>query len=156
MSVPRVARAVFPGFPHHVTQRGNRRAQTFFSPGDYYFYLNLLREYTQRRSVSVLAYCLMPNHVHMVLVPATKDGLHRVMLSGGSLRREESGSIEAGLPTRELPMVKCGGLLRAWARQPADDHAAEHAAAGRRHELGFLARVGRRPRGATRLARELG
>jgi putative transposase len=63
-----------------VTQRGNRRAQTFFCRGDYYFYLNLLLDYTRRRSVSVLAYCLMPNHVHLVLVPTAGDGLHRVML----------------------------------------------------------------------------
>jgi putative transposase len=78
--VPRLARVVFPAYPHHVTQRGNRRAQVFFSPSDYRSYLELLRDYTERHSVTVLAYCLMPNHVHLVLVPQSSNGLHRVML----------------------------------------------------------------------------
>jgi putative transposase len=78
--VPRLARVVIPACPHHVTQRGNRRAQVFFSPADYRSYLDLLRDYTRRHATSVLAYCLMPNHVHLVLVPETRTGLHRVML----------------------------------------------------------------------------
>jgi putative transposase len=63
--------------PHHVTQRGNHRAQVFFSDADHLTYLALLREYTMQHQVAVLAYCLMPNHVHLVLVPAATDSLPR-------------------------------------------------------------------------------
>lgn len=69
------------GVPHHVTQRGNRRQPVFHSDDDYRSYLALLREYTAKYSVEVLAYCLMPNHVHMVLVPSTRDGLNQVLRS---------------------------------------------------------------------------
>lgn len=73
--VPRIPRFVCAGLPHHVTQRGNHRAQVFFSDADYQTYLALLREYTVRHEVAVLAYCLMPNHVHLVLVPRAKESL---------------------------------------------------------------------------------
>jgi putative transposase len=74
--MPRVARIVIPGIPHHVTQRGNRRGTVFFSDTDRQAYLSLLRTCADRQSVEVLAYCLMPNHVHLVVVPRTPDGLH--------------------------------------------------------------------------------
>lgn len=75
MAVPRIARFLCAGLPHHVTQRGNRRGQVFFSDADHQTYLALLREYSVRHEVAVLAYCLMPNHVHLVLVPAAIDSL---------------------------------------------------------------------------------
>lgn len=71
----RLARVVVPGLPHHVTQRGNRRQQTFFNDDDYRAYIALVAEHCRASGVSVLAYCLMPNHVHLVLVPETADGL---------------------------------------------------------------------------------
>ncbi len=77
--MPRVARVVVPGVPHHVTQRGNRRGTVFFNDHDRNAYLSLLRACTARQSVEVLAYCLMPNHVHLVVVPSTADGLHRTL-----------------------------------------------------------------------------
>jgi REP-associated tyrosine transposase len=77
--MPRIARAVFANVPHHVTQRGNRRGTVFFSNDDRSEYLRLLREYADRHAVDVLAYCLMPNHVHIVVVPATKSALHQVL-----------------------------------------------------------------------------
>ncbi len=77
--MPRAPRVVCAGVPHHVTQRGNRRGQVFFSEGDRRSYLELLREYTTRHAVEVLAYCLMPNHVHLVLVPSTTGSLHRAL-----------------------------------------------------------------------------
>jgi putative transposase len=77
--MPRIARVVFPGVPHHVTQRGNRREQVFFVDTDRYAYLNCFRKYADRHDLDVLAYCLMPNHVHMVVVPATGHALHRAM-----------------------------------------------------------------------------
>lgn len=71
----RIARVVAPGYPHHITQRGNRRQQTFFSDEDYRAYLNLMSEWCGRCRVSVWAYCLMPNHVHLVVVPESEVGL---------------------------------------------------------------------------------
>ena len=71
----RIARAVAPGIPHHITQRGNRRQQTFFNDEDYQFYLELMSEWCVKYHVEAWAYCLMPNHVHLILVPETKDGL---------------------------------------------------------------------------------
>jgi putative transposase len=77
--MPRIARVVFPGVPHHVTQRGNRREQVFFANLDHYAYLNCLQDYAVLHELDVLAYCLMPNHVHMVVVPTTEHALHRAM-----------------------------------------------------------------------------
>ena len=71
----RMARLVVPNHPHHVTQRGNRRQRTFFSPDDYRTYLHLLSEAKARSGVAVWAYCLMPNHVHLIVVPEREDGL---------------------------------------------------------------------------------
>lgn len=71
----RVARIVLPNTPHHVTQRGNRRQQTFFCDDDYARYLKLLRRWCERFSVSIDAFCLMPNHVHLILVPSDPTGL---------------------------------------------------------------------------------
>ena len=77
--MPRAPRIVVPGVPHHVTQRGNRRGAVFFSDDDRRSYLALLREYAAKHSVKVLAYCLMPNHVHLVVVPPVADSLHRAL-----------------------------------------------------------------------------
>ena len=71
----RLARVVVPGVPHHVTQRGNRRLETFFEDADYKAYLELMAESCAAAKVAVWAYCLMPNHVHLVLVPKDPDGL---------------------------------------------------------------------------------
>lgn len=73
--MPRVARIVAPGLPHHVTQRGCRKQQTFFCDGDYRAYLRLLKDRLARSDVKLWAYCLMPNHVHAVVVPADQGGL---------------------------------------------------------------------------------
>ncbi len=77
--MPRLPRTVCAGVPHHVTQRGNRRERVFFSDEDRCIYLKWLAAYTTTHEVDVLAYCLMDNHVHLVLVPAAPDGLHRVL-----------------------------------------------------------------------------
>lgn len=79
MAMPRKARIVIPGVPHHITQRGTRRLPTFFEPTDYTRYIDLVAEGCRAASVEVLAYCLMPNHVHFVLVPSTIDGLTRAL-----------------------------------------------------------------------------
>src|SRR5205823_14941463 len=68
--MPRLARTVIPYLPHHVTQRGNRRQQTFFSDEDYALYIALMADWCRRRRVEIWSYCLMPNHVHLIAVPA--------------------------------------------------------------------------------------
>lgn len=73
----RLARIVVPGLPHLVTQRGNRGEPTFFEDGDYALYLDLLAESSARARTKIWAYCLMPNHVHMIVVPSTEDGLRQ-------------------------------------------------------------------------------
>ena len=71
----RLARVVIPGVPHHVTQRGNRRAQVFFEDHERQRYLALVQHYCRRYGLQVLAYCLMDNHVHWVVVPDTEAAL---------------------------------------------------------------------------------
>jgi putative transposase len=75
----RMPRLVVPGYPHHVTQRGNRRQETFFCEDDYLYYINLLSESAGQAGTEIWAYCLMPNHVHLVMVPSTEDGLRATL-----------------------------------------------------------------------------
>jgi len=75
----RIARVIAPGLPHHVTQRGNRLQQTFFEPEDYQAYLALMAEWCGKLHVQIRAYCLMPNHVHLIAVPETEEGLARAI-----------------------------------------------------------------------------
>lgn len=75
----RVARIVVPGFAHHVTQRGNRRSDVFETDEDRQKYLTFLKLYAERHGLEVWAYCLMTNHVHMVVVPAREDSLGRAL-----------------------------------------------------------------------------
>lgn len=73
--MPRVARIVIPGIAHHVTQRGNRRQAIFVSDADRHLYLKLLGEGLADSGTTCTAWCLMDNHVHLVLVPADERGL---------------------------------------------------------------------------------
>ena len=75
----RLARLVIPGLPHHVTQRGNRRQQTFFNDGDYAAYMELMADWRREEGLEIWGYCLMPNHVHLIAVPATEQGLRRAV-----------------------------------------------------------------------------
>ena len=75
----RIARVVAPGIPHHVTQRGNRRQETFFCDENYRVYIALMAEWCSRFNVDVLAYCLMPNHTHLLAVPETQDSLREAI-----------------------------------------------------------------------------
>jgi putative transposase len=65
--------------PHHVTQRGNRRQQTFFQEGDYAAYLELMAEWCGKEGVEIWGYCLMPNHAHLIAVPALEAALRRAV-----------------------------------------------------------------------------
>jgi len=71
----RMARIVIPNIPHHITQRGNRSQKVFFSDKDKVSYLNLLHKHAQDAGLSLWAYCLMDNHVHLIAVPEKEDSL---------------------------------------------------------------------------------
>jgi putative transposase len=88
----RLARVVIPHHPHHVTQRGNGRARTFFGDGDYALYRDLLAEHCRAAGVEVWAWCLMPNHVHLILVPSDPDGLRRAL---SRVHRRYAGIVQA-------------------------------------------------------------
>jgi putative transposase len=88
----RLARLVVPGLPHHVTQRGNGRARTFFSDADYAYYRDRLGEHCTAADVAVWGWVLMPNHVHLILVPKDEDGLRRAL---APLHRRYAGHVHA-------------------------------------------------------------
>jgi putative transposase len=103
LAMPRGARIVFPGVPHHVTQRGNRRQTVFFCADDYRAYLNLAAQACREAGVEVWAYCLMPNHVHLVASPTTESGLasaigaiHSAYARQINRRREWTGHLWQG------------------------------------------------------------
>jgi len=88
----RLARVVIPGLPHHVTQRGNGRGKTFFGDDDYALYRDLLATHCRAAKVEVWAWCLMPNHVHLILVPSDPDGLRRAL---SRVHRAYAGIVQA-------------------------------------------------------------
>jgi len=73
--MPRIARLVVVGIPHHITQRGNYKQEVFSGREDYCRYLEWLKEYKGKHNLSVLAFCLMPNHVHFIAIPYKEDSL---------------------------------------------------------------------------------
>ena len=77
--MPRLRRVVAPSIPHHVTQRGNRRQQTFFEESDFRSYERSLRRWCDEFGVSIWAYCLMPNHVHLIVVPSHEASLAKAI-----------------------------------------------------------------------------
>lgn len=90
----RLPRITVPDIPHHVTQRGNRRQRVFLEDGDYALYRDLLADHCVASDVAVWSYCLMPNHVHLILVPKDSSGLSRAI---GETHRRYSGYINARL-----------------------------------------------------------
>jgi len=75
--MPRIARVVIPGLPHHIVQRGVRRMDVFFSDNDRNEYLKQLSTQGARFGLSYLAWCLMANHVHLIAIPEEKNSLAR-------------------------------------------------------------------------------
>ncbi len=88
----RHSRLVVPGIPHHVTQRGNRRLPVFFAEGDYQAYKALLAKSCAKAGTQVWAYCLMPNHVHLILIPSHEDGLRAAL---GETHRRYTSHVNA-------------------------------------------------------------
>jgi putative transposase len=75
MAMPRIARLAMPDRVYHVTQRGNYRQRIFGDDTDRQQYVRWLVEYKAKRSLLVLAWCLMENHVHLVCLPRTDRAL---------------------------------------------------------------------------------
>ena len=75
--MPRLARVILPGYPHHIIQRGNRCQDVFFCDDDYIFYLDLLKEWCKAERIEIWAYCLMTNHVHLILKPGKNSNLSK-------------------------------------------------------------------------------
>ena len=73
--MPRHAGVVIPGVPHHVTQRGNYQQDIFFCDDDRRMYLRQLKDSGARHGLRVLAYCLITNHVHLIVVPQQEKSL---------------------------------------------------------------------------------
>ncbi|HLX63027.1 MAG TPA: transposase [Planctomycetota bacterium] len=99
----RFARVVIPGLPHHVTQRGNDRQRIFFSDDDRHYYLSLYRHYARRFGIKTLAYCLMNNYVHWVVLPegecALGQAFHAIdtkYAARANVRRHRTGHFYQG------------------------------------------------------------
>ncbi len=75
----RIARLVGTGYPHHVIQRGNNREKVFLDEEDFQKYISLLEKYSSEKEASILAYCLMTNHVHLLIKPLKEDSLYKMM-----------------------------------------------------------------------------
>ncbi|MCX5782617.1 MAG: transposase [Elusimicrobia bacterium] len=76
--MPRIARVVAAGYPHHITQRGNYRQRIFSSDIDRKKYLSHLKNESKSYGLVILAYCLMPNHVHFIVIPEKEDSMGNV------------------------------------------------------------------------------
>jgi putative transposase len=88
----RLARVIVADMPHHVTQRGNGGARVFFSDDDYAFYLKLLKAACISEKIRCLGYVLMPNHVHLIMVPRDETGLSKAM---STVHRAYAGHLNA-------------------------------------------------------------
>jgi putative transposase len=77
--MPRIARVVGIGLAHHITQRGNYRNAIFKSDKDRVKYLSLLKEYSEKYKLSILCYCLMTNHIHLIVIPENEYSMAKVL-----------------------------------------------------------------------------
>ncbi|MCB1197007.1 MAG: transposase [Deltaproteobacteria bacterium] len=77
--MPRPLRMTYPDIPHHIVQRGCKRSQIFFHHEDYEKYLSLLSEYCAIYGCRLWSYCLMPNHIHLTLIPNTEQSISKTI-----------------------------------------------------------------------------
>ena len=101
--MPRNARIVAPEIPYHVTQRGSNRQTVFFGVSDRKLYLQLIRENQAEADVKILAYCLMSNHIHFIVVPQREDSL-AILFRRANGRYSQAVNIRKG---------RCGHLWQA-------------------------------------------
>jgi putative transposase len=117
-AMARLARAVAPGAPHHILQRGNPGQRIFATDQDYKDYLALVAEGCASARVGVLAYCLLPKQVHLILVPPSPKALrqalgeaHRRFTRAMNQRRSREGGLFRGrfssfpMDQASLPLV---------------------------------------------------
>lgn len=120
--MPRQSRFVLPNCPHHVIQRGHNRQSVFVGDDDYLYYLDTLQEWKVQLGCKVYAYCLMTNHVHLVIDPGDDpEHLGRLMkrLAGRQTRyvnalERRSGSLWDGRYKSSL--VQADAYLQACCR----------------------------------------
>ncbi len=110
----RIARVVVPGFPYHVTHRGNRRASVFFSDEDREVYLALLHEHAQKEGLDIWAWCLMTNHVHLIVIPKHENSMARAIGRAtcgmpGGLTATTIGVEDKGMKSFRLRLLKRWG-----------------------------------------------
>ena len=77
--MPRMGRVILPRYPHHIVQRGHNRQVVFVEADDYRRYLSTLQEFKTEYGVQVYAFCLMTNHVHLLLTPDEPGGIGKLM-----------------------------------------------------------------------------
>ncbi|MBU3916116.1 transposase [bacterium] len=93
----RLARVVLPGVPHHITQRGVRSIDIFSNDNDRKQYLEFVRSASEEFGLTVLSYCLMSNHVHLLVIPENEESLSRGI---GAVHRKYSRMINFREKTR--------------------------------------------------------
>lgn len=89
--MPRYPRLFLTGYPLHIVQRGHDRQPVFASETDYLYYIDNLRDEKVLLDIRVFAYCLMTNHVHLVLQPDSEpEAVSKLMKVLGLARRAGS------------------------------------------------------------------
>ena len=91
----------------NITQRGNRRQQTFFGGEDYQHYLELMSRFCRAEQVAIWTHCLMPNHVHLIVVPQSAE--RACIARIGEAHRRYTRRIGPG--TKPLSLKQRGGPL---------------------------------------------
>lgn len=81
--MPRQPRLVIPGYPHHIILRGNNRSDIFYNDNDRRFFIDCLKDTKEKTNSKIYSYCLMTNHLHLIIEPAKEDGLKIMMQSLG-------------------------------------------------------------------------
>jgi REP-associated tyrosine transposase len=99
-------RVVIVDVPHHVTQRGNARQVILASDADRIIYLELLREYSQLYALSLLGYCLMSNHIHLIVVPRRPEALSHSLRQAYCWKKPVNGP--------SVPMFPVLGIVAAF------------------------------------------
>jgi hypothetical protein len=117
--MPRAARVVVEGVPHHITQRGNNRQDVFLVDEDRRYYLEILRDKCRQHGVTLLGYCLMTNHVHLIGVPRQPTSL---ALAPGPGPLALRGALPSTLPPQRPFVAK--PLLFVSVRAPSLGHRA--------------------------------
>jgi len=135
MPMPRMARVVCPGVPHHITQRGVRRFSVFLDEEDHRRYRELLAYYAGRFGLGITAYCLMSNHVHIVGVPEREDSIgktfrdcHGTYASEFNKKYEKAGHVWQARPySCVLDELHTWAAIRYVERNPVRAHMVERA-----------------------------